>query len=85
MVITPDGSPSMQEYRKKVLEDMVQKTSDAELDGYQLFDMIVAKWGVPYGCVARAWLCAIDRPAGKRAGDALSYSLNGKPHDPNRP
>jgi len=22
---------------------------DGELDGYQLFDMIVAKWGVPYG------------------------------------
>lgn len=26
---------------------------DAELDGYQLFDMIVAKWGVPYGVELR--------------------------------
>jgi hypothetical protein len=89
--ITPDGSPSMQEYRKKVLEELVTKKKaggdlcsvmmlvvgmapgrrcrhcayiaaghaiclhqqDGELDGYQLFEMIVAKWGVPYGVELR--------------------------------
>lgn len=25
--ITPDGSPSMQEYRKRILEDLVQKSN----------------------------------------------------------
>eukprot|EP00624_Nannochloropsis_granulata_P004397 evm.model.NODE_31921_length_33497_cov_50.621609.1 len=42
VVITPDGSPSMQEYRKKVLQDLVERKNNGELDGYQLFDMIVA-------------------------------------------
>lgn len=53
VVITPDGSPSMQEYRKKVLQDLVERKNNGELDGYQLFDMIVAKWGVPYGVELR--------------------------------
>jgi len=53
VVITPDGSPSMQEYRKKVLQDLVERKNIGELDGYQLFDMIVAKWGVPYGVELR--------------------------------
>lgn len=53
VVITPDGSPSMQEYRKKVLQDLVERKNNGEMDGYQLFDMIVAKWGVPYGVELR--------------------------------
>ena len=47
--ITPDGSKDMEEYRRNVIDTLVTKTDDAELDGYQLFDLIVAKWGVAYG------------------------------------
>lgn len=47
--ITPDGSKDMEEYRRNVIDTLVTKTDDTELDGYQLFDLIVAKWGVAYG------------------------------------
>lgn len=47
--ITPDGSRDMEEYRRNVIDNLVTRTNDSELDGYQLFDLIVAKWGVAYG------------------------------------
>ncbi len=48
-MITPDGSPSMQEYRKKVLEDLVQKKSvslawHAAVDGISKSNRVEWDW-----------------------------------------
>ncbi len=34
VVITPDGSPSMQEYRKKVLQDLVERKNVRSVGGW---------------------------------------------------